>query len=81
MADKAEKTVDIKKAVKMGLVEQQITMGELAKLTGRELSTLSGMLTRGKPSLSSVMELMGELNAKVVIRYENGNEVVLEGVG
>lgn len=69
--------VGIKQAVKIGLAAEKMTMEEVARATGREVSTLSGMLGRGTPSLKSALGVLNNVNAKVIIRYDNGQEVEL----
>ena len=75
--DKELKKTGIRHAVKMGLVEKKMTMEELARATGREVSSLSGMLSRGAPSLRSLMSVLHGVEAKLVVRYDNGHEVEL----
>lgn len=69
--------VGIKQAVKIGMATEKMTMEEVARATGREVSTLSGMLSRGTPSLKSTLGVLNGVNAKLVVRYENGQEVEL----
>lgn len=71
------KKVGIKQAVKMGMATEKMTMEEVAKATGREVSTLSGMLSRGTPSLKSTLSVLEGLNSKLIVRYDNGQEVEL----
>jgi len=77
MSEESLQKVGIKQAVKIGLAIKEMNLEELARLTGRELSTLSGMLTRGTPNLSNTIGLMDGLGAKVVVKYANGQEVEL----
>lgn len=68
----------IKQAVKIGLASKELTMEELARATGRDVSTLSSMLSRGTPSMKSILSITDTLNAKLIIRYDNGQEIQLE---
>lgn len=69
--------VGIKQAVKIGMATEKMTMEEVARATGREVSTLSGMLSRGTPSLKSTIGVLNGLNAKLIVRYDNDQEVEL----
>jgi len=69
--------VGIKQAVKIGMAIEKMTMDEVARGTGREVSTLSGMLGRGTPSLKSTVSIFEMLNAKLIVKYNNGQEVEL----
>lgn len=69
--------VGIKQAVKIGMATEKMTMEEVARATGREVSTLSGMLSRGTPSLKSTIGVLNGLNAKLIVRFDNGQEVEL----
>lgn len=71
------KKVGIKQAVKMGLASEKMTMEEVARGTGREVSTLSGMLSRGTPSLKSTLGVLNGLKAKLIVKYADGQEVEL----
>ena len=72
------KKADIKQAVKIGCAIENKTISELARLIGREQSTLSGMLSRGKPTIKTLMEIIDGLNAKLLIEYSNGHKVELK---
>lgn len=69
--------VGIKQAVKIGLATEKMTMEEVARATGREVSTLSGMLSRGTPSLKSTLGVLHGVSAKLIVKYDNGQEVEL----
>ena len=68
---------DIKQATKIGCAIKKMTMGELAKKTGREGSTLSGILSRGTPSLKVAIDILNGAGGKVIVQYDNGQEVEL----
>jgi DNA-binding phage protein len=69
--------VGIKQAVKIGMATEKMTMEEVARATGREVSTLSGMLSRGTPSLKSTLGVLHGVSAKLIVQYDNGQEVEL----
>lgn len=68
---------DIRQAVKIGLTSKKMTMQELARTTGRGVSCLSIMLKKGSPSLKNTLGLFEGVDAKVVVKYSNGQEVEL----
>lgn len=72
------KKVDVKQAIKIGCAIENKTISELSRLIGREQSTLSGMLSRGKPNVKTLFEIIEGLNAKLLIEYSNGNKVELK---
>lgn len=76
MAQELQK-VGIKQAAKIGMATEKMTMEELSKCIGVEVSTLSGKLSRGTPSLKSTLDITQALNAQMVVRFANGQEVEL----
>jgi len=70
-------TGDIKQATKIGCAIENMTMGELAKKTGREGSTLSGILSRGTPSLKVAIDVLKGVKGTIIVRFDNGQEVEL----
>lgn len=69
--------VGVKQAAKLGMVVEKMTMEEVARATGREIATLSGILSRGNPSIKNTLGIFNQLGAKLIVRYSNGNEVEL----
>ena len=68
---------DLMQATKMGCAMKRMNMGELAKMTGRSGSTLSGILKRGTPTLKVALDILEGAGAKMIVRYEDGQEVEL----
>lgn len=71
------KKVGIKQAVEIGASFENMNMTEVARASGREQSTLSNLLKRGKPSMRTVEEILSSVNAKLIVQYSNGMNVEL----
>ena len=75
---KDRKKINIRDAVKIGASIEGMNLKEVAKASGRQQSTLSTILRRGKPNLSVINEILKVLGAVIIIEYSNEMQVEIE---
>ena len=72
------KQANLKQAIVIGCAVENITLTELAGRIGKDQSNLSTMLTRGNPSLDTLIDMLNKLNARLIIEYSDGGMVELK---
>jgi flagellin-specific chaperone FliS len=70
---------ELKQIVKIGCAKNMMTMGELALKLGKAQCSISNSLHKSKTThLSKAQDMLEALNAKMIVRFEDGQEYELK---